>query len=64
MQSMVTTPLAIFLHLDAIGIVLLVLLRRVVTTFAFGACQYDLLAHEYSLGYCRLPFAFKAHEPS
>ena len=45
MKSMVTTPLAIFLHLDTIGVVLLVLLGRVVTALAVRARQGDHRAH-------------------
>ena len=48
MKSVMTTPLAIFLHLDTVGIVLLVLFRRVVTTLAFGAREGDQRTHENS----------------
>ena len=48
MKSVVTAPLAIFLHLDTIGIVLLVLLRRIVAALAFRACQNYLRTHENS----------------
>ena len=41
-----TTPLAIFLHLDSVGVVLLVLIRRVVTTLALRACKSNHSAHE------------------
>ena len=43
-----TTPLAIFLHLDTIRVVLLVLLGRVIAALAIGACQSDQCAHENS----------------
>ena len=39
MQGVMTTPLAIFLHLETVGVVLLVLLGRVVATLAVGARQ-------------------------
>ena len=45
MQRVVTTPLAIFLHLDSVGVVLLVLLGRVVTALAFRARQGDQRTH-------------------
>ena len=45
MERMVTAPLAILLELDAIGVVLLVLLRRVVAALAFSACQCDQRTH-------------------
>ena len=48
MKSMVTTPLAIFLHLDTIGVVLLVLLGRVVTALAIRARQGDQRTHQNS----------------
>ena len=48
MKSVVTTPLAIFLHLDTIGVVLLVLLGRVVTTLAVRTRQGDQRTHQNS----------------
>ena len=45
MQGMMTAPLAIFLHLDTIGVVLLVLLGRVVTALAIRARQGDQRTH-------------------
>ena len=42
---MMTTPLAVLLELDAIGVVLLVLLGRVVTTLALGAGEGDQGTH-------------------
>jgi hypothetical protein len=48
MQGVMTTPLAIFLELDTIGVILLVLLGRVITALALGAGQSDQRTHEYS----------------
>ena len=45
MQGVMTAPLAIFLHLDAIGVVLLVLLGRVIATLAFSARQGNQRTH-------------------
>ena len=45
MQGVMTATLAIFLHLDAIGVVLLVLLGRVVTALAIRARQGDQRTH-------------------
>ena len=50
MQGVMATPLAIFLHLETIGIVLLVLLGRVVTALAFRARQGDQRTHQNSYG--------------
>ena len=48
MQGVVTAPLAIFLELDTIRIVLLVLLGRVVAALALSAGQSDQSTHEFS----------------
>ena len=48
MQGVMTTPFAIFLHLDTIRIVLLVLLGRIVTALALGAGKGDQSTHEFS----------------
>ena len=48
MQCVMSTPFAIFLELNAIGIILLVLLGRIVTALALGACQSDQSTHEFS----------------
>jgi hypothetical protein len=48
MQGVMTTPTAILLELDTIGVILLVLLGRVVAALALGACQGDQRTHEYS----------------
>ena len=48
MQSVVTTPLAIFLELNALRIALLVLLGRVVTAFTFCARHGDQCTHRFS----------------
>ena len=45
MNGVMTTPLAIFLHLETIGIVLLVLLGRIVTTLAIRARQGNHRTH-------------------
>jgi hypothetical protein len=45
MERVMTAPLAILLELDAIGIILLVLLGRVITTLAFRARQGDVRTH-------------------
>jgi hypothetical protein len=47
-QSVLAAPLAVFLHLDAIRIILLVLFGRVVTALALGARQSDQRTHEFS----------------
>ena len=49
MQRMVAAPLAVLLELDAIGVVLLVLLGRVVAALALRARQGDQRTHEFSL---------------
>ena len=43
-----TTPLAIFLHLETIRVVLLVLLGRIIAALAIRACQSDQRTHENS----------------
>ena len=48
MQSVMATPLAIFLHLETIGVVLLVLLGRVVTALALRTRQGDQRTHQNS----------------
>ena len=45
MKSVMTTPLAIFLHLETIGVILLVLLGRVIATLAISARQSDQRTH-------------------
>ena len=46
MKRVLLAPRAILLQLHTIGMVLLVLVRRVVTTLAFRACKSDHSAHE------------------
>ena len=41
-------PLAVLLELDAVRIVLLVLLGRIVSTLAFSACKGDQSTHQFS----------------
>ena len=48
MQRVLLTPLAVLLQLDAIRIVLLVLLGRVIAALAISAGQSDQRAHEFS----------------
>ena len=48
MHGVMTAPLAILLELDTIRIILLVLLGRIVTALALGACQSDQSTHEFS----------------
>ena len=48
MKSVMTTPLAIFLHLETIGVILLVLFGRVIATLAISARQSDQRTHENS----------------
>ena len=48
-QGVMSTPLAVFLQLDTIGIVLLVLLGRIVAALAVSARQGDQSTHTYSL---------------
>lgn len=48
-ERMFAAPLAILLELDAVRIILLVLLGRVVTAFALRTRQGNHRAHEYSL---------------
>ena len=48
MQRVLAAPLAVLHHLDAFGIILLVLLGRVIAAFALSASQGDQRAHEYS----------------
>ena len=45
MQGVMSTPFAILLKLDTIGVVPLVLLGRVVTALAFSAGQSDQCTH-------------------
>ena len=45
MQGMGTTPLAILLELNTIGIILLVLFGRVIAALALGAGQNDINTH-------------------
>jgi hypothetical protein len=44
-HGVMSTPLAVFLQLDTIGIVLLVLLGRVITALALGASERDQRTH-------------------
>ena len=46
MNGVMTTPLAIFLHLETIGVVLLVLLRRVIAALALSASQRNQRTHQ------------------
>ena len=48
MQGVRTAPLAVFLHLDTIRIILLVLFGRVIAALALGAGQGDQRTHEFS----------------
>ena len=48
MHGVMTAPLAILVKLEAVGVVLLVLLGRIVTALALGACQSDQSTHEFS----------------
>lgn len=48
MQGMMTTPLAVLLELQAIGVILLVFLGRIVAALALGAGHSDQRTHEYS----------------
>ena len=45
MQGVMSAPLAILVELEAVGVVLLVLLGRVVAALALGACQGDQCTH-------------------
>ena len=46
MQGVMTTPLAIFLHLETIGVILLVLFGRVIATLAISARQSNQRTHQ------------------
>ena len=48
MQGVLFAPLAIFLHLESIRIILLVLFGRVVAALALSAGQSDQSTHEFS----------------
>ena len=48
MQGVLIAPLAEFLELDTVRVVLLVLLGRVVAALALGAGQSDQSTHEFS----------------
>ena len=48
MQSVLTAPLAILVELEAVRVVLLVLLGRVIAALALSAGQSDQSTHEYS----------------
>ena len=48
MHSVLTAPLAILIKLEAVGVVLLVLLGRVVAALALSAGQSDQSTHEFS----------------
>ena len=45
MQGVMATPLAVLVELEAVGVVLLVLLGRVVAALALSACQGDQCTH-------------------
>ena len=45
MHGVLTAPLAILVELEAVGVVLLVLLGRVVAALALGAGQGDQCTH-------------------
>ena len=49
MQGVLLTPLAILPELEAVRVVLLVLLGRIVAALALSAGQSDQSTHEYSL---------------
>jgi hypothetical protein len=49
MQRVLTAPLAVLLQLDAVRVVLLVLLGRVITALALRTRQGNHRAHELSL---------------
>ena len=63
MKGVVAAPLAVFLVLDAIRIILLVLRRGVITTLAVSACQCDLSAHLCSFLISFMQAANRRHEP-
>ena len=48
MHSVLTAPLTILVKLEAVGVVLLVLLGRVVAALALSAGQSDQSTHEFS----------------
>jgi formate hydrogenlyase subunit 3/multisubunit Na+/H+ antiporter MnhD subunit len=45
---MMAAPFAILLHLDPVGVVLLILLGRIVAALAVGARQRNHRTHEFS----------------
>ena len=47
-KRVLVAPLAILLELNTIGIILLVLLGRIVSTLAFSACKGDQSTHQFS----------------
>lgn len=57
MHSVLTAPLAIFLQLDTVRIVLLVFGGRIIATLALSARQSDHRTHEFSFY-----LFFKAHK--
>ena len=58
MHGVLVAPLAILLELDAVRVVLLVLLGRIVTALALGAGQSDQSTHEFSFNqYSRAGFS-------
>ena len=63
MQCVMSTPFAIFLELNTIGVILLVLLGRIISTLAFSACKSDQSTHQYSLTYL-LAFLLLHHDQS
>ena len=53
MQRVMTAPTAVLLQLDALRVVLLVLLGRVIAALAISARQCDQCTHEFSF-YCNV----------
>jgi len=45
MQRMMSAPFAVLHHFDAIGVIMLILLGRVITAFAFRARQGNQRTH-------------------
>ena len=56
MQGVLFAPLAIFLHLESIRIILLVLFGRIVAALALGAGQGDQRTHELSFKKIEIQF--------
>ena len=57
-QGVMTTPAAVLLELDALRIVLLILLSRIVTTLALGASKGNQSTHVFLLLAHTSPTAF------